>query len=212
MQEIPMRYQFPIDMTLDEVRAAVMAHNERLGAKSFIEADRGDHVIFNYVVAFAESFPTPNTGDAELDRQYAILRECRGLIFCKETGTVIRRPFHKFFNVNERAETQLGNLDFDQNHKIETKLDGSMIAVFLLDGNLIWATKMVALEFHEQVKDFVEKSEIKYEKFCFNMINDGYTPIFEWMSPENKIVIDYKEPTLVLTAVRHMVSGEFLPL
>lgn len=211
-----MRYQFPVDMTLDEVRAAVTAHNERLGATSFIEADRGDHVIFNYVVAFAESFPTPNTGDAELDRQYAILRECRGLTFCKETGRLANRKFAKFFNINEKAETQSSEIDWSHPHKIFEKLDGSMITPLHLGSldtlgpdTIRWCTKMGMTDVAKPVEEWV-KANPHYAVWSAKMIAQGYTVIFEWCSRQQKIVIDYPEDRLVLTAIRNNATGEYL--
>jgi RNA ligase len=42
------------------------------------------------------------------------------------------------------------------------------------------------------------------------MMNDGFTPIFEWISKKNRIVIDYPEDRLVLLAIRKNVTGEYL--
>ena len=100
-----MRYTFPHHLTLDEVRSVIQRHNARTATQAFIEIDRGDHIVFNYVVAFAHSFPRPDTRDAALNREYTILRECRGLIMCPTTGTVLARRYHKFFNVGERDES-----------------------------------------------------------------------------------------------------------
>jgi RNA ligase len=101
-------------------------------------------------------------------------------------------------------------LDFSKEHWVDTKLDGSMIAVFAHEGKLVWGTKMVAPDFHDMVEKFVESSDIDYAGFCWQLINDGYTPIFEWMHPQKRIVIDYgKEPALTLLAVRNMITGVF---
>ena len=39
----------------------------------------------------------------------------------------------------------------------------------------------------------------------------GFTPIFEWCSRKQRIVIDYPEDRLVLLALRNNVSGEYKP-
>ena len=41
-----MFYEFPKNLSLDEVRNVVQRHNEALGVTAFIEADRGGIVIF----------------------------------------------------------------------------------------------------------------------------------------------------------------------
>src|SRR5574343_2058061 len=143
---VAMHYQFATELHINEVRAIIEKHNESLGSKAFIEADRGDHVIFNYVVAFEGSFPEPNTGDHHTDRERAILRECRGLIMCKNTGLPLARRFQKFFNVNEKPETQIGAIDWSKPHVILEKLDGSMITPCMSGGRLRWGTKMGATD------------------------------------------------------------------
>ena len=206
-----MRYQFPVDMTLDEVRATIARHNERTGTKAFIEADRGDHVIFNYVVAFADSFPSPTTG-TDLDREYSILRECRGLTFHKD-GRILTRKFAKFFNVNEKPETQSNLIDWSQPHVVLEKLDGSMITPLWLGDmadisadELRWATKMGMTDVAKPVEEFVRQNP-HYARWVVGAMASGFTPIFEWCSRQQKIVIDYPEDQLVLIAIRNNSTG-----
>jgi RNA ligase len=45
-----------------------------------------------------------------------------------------------------------------------------------------------------------------------DMMVDGFTPIFEYVAPTNKIVVEYAEAKLILTAVRETVSGEYRSL
>lgn len=214
-----MNYEFPIIQNISDVLPAIEGRDE------FVVADKGSYTVINYNVMMTDTFPDidveeKSIGSGPLRDQYdlehyyrRVRRECRGIIFDSKTGDIIRRPFHKFFNVNEREETQLHNLDFSKEHWIDTKLDGSMIAVFINEGEIVYGTKMVAPDFHELVKKFVDASDVDYEGFCRKIIADGYTPIFEFMHPQKRIVIDYgKEPTLILLAARHMLSGKFHPL
>jgi RNA ligase len=203
-----MFYPFPQDLTLAEVRETIRVHNEKLGVAAFIEADRGDHVIFNYIVAFAGSFPQPDTGDALTDRQYAILRECRGLIMCSTTGKVLARRFQKFFNVNEKDFTQAHLIDWSQPHRILDKLDGSMITPVLTGGAIRGATKRGLTDQAAQVENFV-RALPKYEQFARAMMKLDQTPIFEWTSRQQRIVIDYPEDQLILTAVRSNKTGAY---
>ena len=141
-----------------------------------------------------------------------IRRECRGIIFDSKTGDIIRRPFHKFFNVNEREETQDHVIDLSRPHAILEKLDGSMIAPFWVGGDVgkfIWGTKMGETDVAKPVEAFVEANP-NYRMFMKQMLNRGMTPIFEWCSRKQRIVLDYKEDQLILTAVRNMVTGEYM--
>lgn len=211
-----MRYEFPANLTIDEVRSVIARHNERTGADAFIEADRGDHVIFNYIISFDGAFPAPTTGDAELDREFAILRECRGLTFCKHTGRVLNRKFAKFFNVNEKPETQIGEIDWSRPHIVLEKLDGSMITPLYMGDledispeKLRWCTKMGITDVAAPVEEWVAQNP-HYANWAAQTIYAGYTPIFEWCSRKQRIVVDYPEDRLVLTAIRNNATGEYL--
>ncbi|PCJ96699.1 MAG: hypothetical protein COA52_00390 [Hyphomicrobiales bacterium] len=192
-----MNYEFPNITHIDDVKHLV----ENFDSDFFLKEKENFDVI-DYQVAFGDTFPPINTNDD------AIKREFRGLIFDKE-GNLIRRPYHKFFNVNERDETK--NIDLSHAHTILEKLDGSMICFFLIDDESYWGTKLASEEFHQDVKKFVKESEIDYDAFCRKLYKKGYNPIFEWISPNNRIVVKYKEPQLIVTAIRHIVTGAYMP-
>jgi RNA ligase len=203
-----MFYQFAPDMSLAETREVVNRHNEALGVTAFIEADRGDYVIFNYVVSFDGSFPDL-TGDPARDREIAIIRECRGVTFDKESGKVVARKFHKFFNVGQREETQSHAINWSQPHVILSKADGSMITPYLNKaGEIEWHTKMGFTDVAKPVNDFASLHP-KYEEFARECIENEETPIFEWTSRKQKIVIDYPDDDLILLAIRDNDSGEY---
>ena len=49
-----------------------------------------------------------------------------------------------------------------------------------------------------------------YFKFMFDWMRNGYTPIFEYVGPTNRIVLRYDTHRLVLLALRHNATGEYL--
>jgi RNA ligase len=202
-------YEFARNMTLDETRDVVRRHNEALGVTAFIEADRGDIVLFNYVVSFDGSFPDL-TGDPVRDREIAIIRECRGITFDKESGQVVARKFHKFFNVGQREESQAHAIDWTQPHVILSKADGSMITPYRRrDGQIEWHTKMGRTDVAEPVNEFASRHP-KFEALAKDMIYTAKTPIFEWVSRKQKIVIDYPVDDMILLAVRDNLTGEYM--
>ena len=188
-----MNYQFPHITNISDVLPAIEGRDE------FVVAVKEGYTVINYNVMMADTFDCN------------IRRECRGIIFDTATGDIIRRPFHKFFNVNEREETQDHVVDLSQSHAILEKLDGSMIAPFVVDDQLIWGTKMGATEVAEPVEDFVLLNE-NYSQFARFIIRRGYTPIFEWCSRKQRIVLDYKEDQLILTAIRDLTTGRYMSL
>lgn len=217
-----MNYEFPIINNISDVLPAIEGRDE------IVVAERDGYTIINYTVAFEDTFPDVRDLSGSYERASScgwpteavddlygqttakIRRECRGMVFDNKTGAILRRPYHKFFNVNERHETQDHRVNLSQSHAILEKLDGSMIAPFNNNGEIIWGTRMCAPDFHEAVNAFVEKNPL-YRAFARKMIAYGFTPIFEWYSRKHRIVLDYKEDTLILTAIRSIDSGFYVP-
>lgn len=195
-----MNYQFPEIRTIDDV----LPHVE--GREEFVVAERDFGTVINYAVATADTFDM--TGPDDLSG--AVRRECRGLIFDTK-GKVLSRPFHKFFNISEREETQTHVIDMTQPHIIMEKMDGSMIRPIVVDGYLRLATKMgvtnVAMDAEAWLAAHTHSEHLKqWLRWC---IDTDVTPIFEWVSPFNQIVLAYEEADLVLLAMRDNETGEY---
>lgn len=194
-----MKYKFPLIQNISQVLPLIADRKE------FVVAEREGFTVINYVVQMADTFPQV-TNEAE-----AILRELRGIVFNSETGAVIARRYHKFFNVGEKAETQINEIDFNQPHVILEKLDGSMITPIPVNGEIRWGTKMGVTEVAKPVEAFVA-ARPQYEKFATYCASMNVTPIFEWCSRQQTIVIDYPEDMLVLTAARVNDTGHYVQL
>ena len=193
-----MNYMFPSIRTIDDV----LPHIE--GRDEFNVNDKGDYITVNYAVDFEDTFAM--TGPDDIGG--AIRRECRGLKFYP-CGEIAARPFHKFFNVGQLEETQPYVLDFGSDHTVMEKMDGSMIHPILIDEQIRWCTKAGITEVSELAETFVEKNR-KYRYFALSCIMRGLTPIFEYVGPFNKVVIDYTEENMILLAVRETVTGTYL--
>ena len=190
-----MKYTFPVINHINDI----LPHVE--GWKEFVVADKGDYVVVNYVVQTPEIFSREHEG-------WEYRREARGITFYPD-GTVAARKFGKFFNVNEREETQLMNIDLDAPHVILEKLDGSMITPFLRDESIIeFHTKMGKTEVADMVTPFID-AHPRYKEFALATLCHGLTPIFEFCSRKNRVVIDHPEDRLVLLAIRDNATGEY---
>lgn len=138
-----------------------------------------------------------------------LLCEARGITF-DSLGNIVSRPFEKFHNLNGHNTTQYRDLDFT-GAVFYDKLDGSMIHPVLVNGKIYYKTKK---SFYSEVaqhcqNDFGDNS--KYSDFCDFCIDLGYTPIFEYTSPKNRVVLDYGDtPKLTLLALRHMDEGYYV--
>jgi RNA ligase len=193
-------YIFPEIRTIDDVLPHIV------GRPEFIIAEKPYGKIINYVVAMADTFDM--TGPDDLGG--ALRRECRGLKFYPD-GSIAARPLHKFHNIGERDETQPHLIDLNKPHVIMEKRDGSMLHPMMVEGDVRWMTKMGITEVALQAEEFVRKHE-KYNNFATWCIKNGLTPIFEWTSPSNKIVVSYEKDELTLLAVRENVCGGYLKL
>lgn len=205
-----MNYDFPLIENIRDVLPAIQ------GCPEFVVAEREGYTVINYNVVASDTFPPVKvSGGSKKMREErtlinALRRECRGITFCSDSGDIIARKYHKFFNLNEREETLLDNIDWSDDHVICTKQDGSMITPVMVRGKLQWHTTMGNTDVSQPVYEFV-KNNPYYENFAFDCLEQGETPIFEWCSRKQRIVVDYPEDRLILTAVRNNYTGEYWP-
>lgn len=137
----------------------------------------------------------------------ALIRECRGLIISTSSGKVIARRFHKFFNIDEKDESVLLKIDFED-AKIFEKYDGSLVSPIMLDNStMIWATRRIRT--HE-VEDYIKSSHYDYIGFSEKMLLKNITPLYEWCHDSHAVgVLCYPEKQLILLALRDNVTGKY---
>lgn len=193
-----LHYKFPMIKHLDDVRPAIEGRDE------FIVAERDWGYVVNYMVNMPDTFPQVIV-DGVYDLHAAIRRECRGMLFYKD-GSLMARRLHKFFNVNERDETQEHLIDWSKPHVILEKLDGSMITPVFTQAGIRWGTKMGITDVSMGAELFVA-NHVNYERAAKKMQDLDKTMIFEWCSRKQRIVIDYPVDRLVLIAIRNNVDG-----
>lgn len=206
-----MNYNFPVIKNISDVLPHIEGRNE------FKVMRKGWYTTICYVVALEDTFPLVKVSGgsakmrAERELTNSMLRECRGLVFDSDSGVLLSRPYHKFFNVNERVETLSAKVNLEDPHVILEKLDGSMVRpIPLLDGNG-WrlGTKAGITDVSMNAEEWVAKKP-NYINLIGKLIAKGITPIFEWCSRKNRIVIDYPEDRLVLTGARENLSGTYI--
>lgn len=143
--------------------------------------------------------------------------ECRGAAF-DENGKIISRPLHKFFNMGEKDYLSKDRL-LEREARGEVvgiyeKLDGSMIATALVNGNLEWhSKKSFTSEVVRLTKEFLSHKENKgIEEFAQCCAVNGLTAIFELTHPSAQIVVPQSKPKLRLLHVRENVTGAYVLL
>lgn len=136
-------------------------------------------------------------------------KEARGITF-DANGKIISRPLHKFFNLAEREEVQPHNLDWNKMVAAFDKMDGSMITTGLINGEFFAKSKK---SFQSDVAvsatGFVQKNQ-KYYDFTRYCALANLTPIFEFTSPNHRIVLRYSQDNMTLLHVRDNFTGVYL--
>ncbi|MEP4197592.1 MAG: RNA ligase [Aliishimia sp.] len=135
----------------------------------------------------------------------AYAQECRGLKFAPD-GNILARPFHKFFNIGEKQQPQ--DVDWTQPHVIMDKRDGSMVHPCIIAGELVFMTRMGVTD---QARLALSYADASLRAFCIATLQAGQTPIFEFTSPENRVILTYDQPEITLLAIRDTITGQYLP-
>lgn len=173
-------------MQVDIVRLQQLVEDGFLTCRPHPTADL---VIWNYTARCQyERYWTPET------------MMCRGLI-TKIDGTIVARPFKKFFNLEEYQ----GELPLEP-FTVTTKMDGSLGILYFVDGKPYLATRGSFTGWHAERANAILQR--RYQGFRFL---PQCTYLFEIIFPENRIVIDYgdMEDLVLLTVIHTELDEEF---
>jgi len=142
----------------------------------------------------------PNIKDKECWKNYKN-RWFRSL-HLDENNHIVSLGLQKFMNLekgsNEFKITKKDIIDNLENDLIATlKIDGSLLIRYVFNNKVCWRTRgslSVGLDNKNEIDVLCRKNP----KLLDPDLYKNQSLIFEWTSPENKIVIDYKEPKITL--------------
>lgn len=135
----------------------------------------------------------------------SVTSKCRGIVIDRETDEVIARPFEKFHNYGSpQSEGTL--FDIRQQPYVWEKVDGFMVTAFKYRGEWHAASKSSFHSIHAKWAT----AELRRHA---NDFPEGFTPMFEGLHPDLRIVVDYgKRKELVMLALINIEEGgELLP-
>lgn len=138
--------------------------------------------------------------------------ECRGIMFEidaeEKPVRVLCRPMEKFFNLYENPFTM--DLDLSKVEYLMEKADGSLVSSYVVGGfaylksktsvsstQAYDASKLLNQPEHAELRDLIKST-------------DDITFNFEYVAPNNRIVLGYSEPALILLNARYNETGEYL--
>ena len=143
-----------------------------------------------------------------------VVRECRGTVV-DDDGNIICAPYTKFFNHDDQfADT----IDW-QSAIVREKIDGVLIKMFKHDGRAywlsnggwdIWHIDLTGTPFNnaeEMLNSLLDAADRQW----IDRIPDGYTLMFEMVSPFSRIICFYNETKLWFHGIRDNNGDEMTP-
>ena len=109
-------------------------------------------------------------------------------------GELISAGFKKFFNYHEQPDLEYQPTDLKGCTSVE-KLDGSLLIVSKYKGEMIYRTRgtntVVNMENSYEIPLLVEKYKKFFKSNIWYSDTTEWSYLFEWITPTNKIVINY---------------------
>lgn len=142
----------------------------------------------------------------------------RGLVITKR-GKIVARPYDKFFNYHQFGQSNLlpaevqyltewhSDLDY-----IMDKADGSLVIAYTYKGKQFMSSSGSV---HSEHSDLFLKLLSTYPKATQKKIFElgkTHTLLFEYVGPNNQIVINYLSEEFILHGVRNTTTGEYFSL
>ena len=167
--------------------------------------------IFNYRMATSSNFELPIPGNPNIKAH-----ELRGLTFVWNLdGSLYKRylMLDKFWNMNQ---TPCSMYSIIKDYKIKTvyeKEDGSIASFVQLPNGKVMARSKTSFQSEQAVE--IQKIYDKWpniKEFVDFCVKNDITPIFEYVSPTNRIVVPYANTDLILLRMINNTTGEYLDL
>lgn len=133
----------------------------------------------------------------------------RGICFIDEK--IVALPFPKFFNLNENKFSEFPFSEWKVKNIFE-KIDGSLISVFEDYGRYFCKSmKSIESDVSKEAQEFFDRPEnLNLRLHAMDKILQGLSPIYEYVSPTCRIVLDYGEPKMTYLGCRNMKTGEII--
>ena len=126
--------------------------------------------------------------------------QARGLFVDRMTGDVKLRSYNKFFNLNERPETELNNLANTLSFPVEirTKENGYLAILGVINDELVFASKSTTEGMHVDLfKNLFQKLPTSLQEEIKELLkHNSCSMIFEVISQEDTHIIKYDQDHL----------------
>ncbi len=195
----------------EEARMICDAHDNFIFYESKHKIGSYDVSIFNYRLAHWSHFDKPIENMTNIKSH-----EMRGLTFVfNEDGSIFKRYLllDKFFNVDQ---TPCSMYSVVNNYKIKNifnKEDGSVASFIMLPNGEIRGRSKASFQSDQALEiQKIYDEDKNIQKFVRWALENDIIPIFEYVSPTNRIVLTYANTKLILLRLRDNNTGEYLDI
>jgi T4 RnlA family RNA ligase len=152
-------------------------------------------VTFSYFLCKYENFANPLP-----DRPEVNAFNMRGITFVfNKDGSLFRRylMLSKFFNLNQVEITQYDVVKDKKINNVTLKEDGSLIAFMSLPNGEIFAKTILGFDNDQSIAaNSILSKDLYLKEFVEKFVLNGTTTLFEYVSPSNRVVLEYKDTSL----------------
>ena len=195
--------------TYEDCRLICDTHDNFIFYESKHKEDGFDISIFNYRLATFQNFENPVP-----DRPDIKGYEMRGITFVwNSDGTLYKRYLllDKFFNLEQTPCSMYSVVKDYKIKNIYNKEDGSIASFVRLPNGKVLGRSKTSFQSDQAIeiqKIYEKDGQIKqFVDFC---MDEDIVPIFEYVSPTNRIVVPYANTELILLRMRDNKTGEYL--
>ncbi len=197
-------------ITYEDAMKLVKAYDNFNFSKSEYVISDYKIVTFSYFLCEFKHFRTPLIEDPKINGY-----DMRGVTFVfNADGSLYRRylMLSKFFNLDQVETTQYDLVKDKKIKFVTTKEDGSLIAFMGLPDKTIFAKTIKGFS-NEQVAGAMKMLELhpNLKEFVKVKLSHGFTPLFEYVSYDNRIVLKYSTPGLKFIGLRNNTDDSFVP-
>lgn len=165
-------------------------------------------VVFNYRLAQYNDFINPPGAKNAF--------EMRGITYVFNLdGSLYKRYLllDKFFNLNQVPSTLYSEVKDLKIDNLYLKEDGSVITFIKLpNGRILPKTKMSFESDQAKGADLVYTNNEKIKDFVNWTLDNDIVAVFEYVAPDNRVVLKYNDRDLILLRMRDNKTGEYLKI
>lgn len=202
------KYYLP---TYEQAVSMCEANGNLLFYETKHKLDGYDISIFNYRLAQWSDFEDP-LKDGGSVKAY----EMRGLVFVFDKDGSLYDRFllmDKFFNLDQTPSSELSVVKDLKVNRVFNKEDGSIASFIKLPNGRVFGKSKTSFSSDQAIEiQKIYDTDMNIKRCVDHFLDNNIVPIFEYVSPRNRIVVSYQETELILLQLRDNLTGEYLDI